>query len=86
MRDWLERGEEERGLGDNLHVVRALSNIQGLGMLEISGYYAKHWPAYLEEKMGVPVRAKDGHNEELNDEMLLRKFREYQQGTEDLVP
>jgi hypothetical protein len=36
--------------------------------------------------MVAPVRAECGHNEELNDEMLLQKFREYQQGMEDLVP
>jgi hypothetical protein len=103
----LERGARERGLGDNLDFVRALGKIQGLEKLVIEGYYAKNWPAYLEERMGVQVRAICGHCREerelkegdLNDEELsvekliretneeeLRTFREYQQGTEDLIP
>lgn len=50
-------GARERGLGDNLDFVRALGKIQGLEKLVINGYYAKNWPAYLEERMGVQVRA-----------------------------
>ncbi|KAF2715247.1 hypothetical protein K504DRAFT_457417 [Pleomassaria siparia CBS 279.74] len=69
-------GTWERGLGDNVDFVRALGRIQGLEKLVIEGYYAKNWPAYLEEKMGVRVRAICGHCREkresrkgdLNDE------------------
>ncbi|KAF2241529.1 hypothetical protein BU26DRAFT_172565 [Trematosphaeria pertusa] len=96
-----------RGLGDNLDFVRALGKIQGLEKLVIEGFYAKNWPAYLEERMGVRVRAICGRSREkrefrardLNDAELeveksirkmdnreLREFREYQQGTEDLIP
>ena len=103
----LERGARERGLGDKLDFVRALGKIRGLEKLVISGYYAKNWPAYLEERMGVRVRAicgrcreerelKEGdlNDEELKIEKLIREtnekelqtFREYQQGTEDLIP
>ena len=103
----LERGAMERGLGDNLDFVRALGKIRGLEKLVIEGYYAKNWPGYLEERMGVQVRAIYGHCREereleegdLNDgelkiEKLIRElnekelqtFREYQQGTEDLIP
>jgi hypothetical protein len=103
----LGRGARERGLGDNPDFVRALGKIQGLEKLVIEGYYAKNWPAYLEERMGVQVRAICGHYREepklkegdLNDEELrvekliretnekeLQTFREYQQGTEDLIP
>jgi hypothetical protein len=77
-----------------------------LEKLVIEGYYAKNWPAYLEERMGVQVRAICGHcrqerelkEGDLNDEELsvekliletnegLQTFREYQQGTEDLIP
>jgi hypothetical protein len=49
----LERGARERGLGDNLNFVCALGKIQGLEKLVIEWYYAKNWPAYLEERMGV---------------------------------
>lgn len=103
----LRRGARERGLGDNLDFVRALGKIRELEKLVIEGYYAKRWPAYLEERMGVRVRAICGHCREepelkegdLNDEELkfdklmhemnekeLQRFKEYQQGTEDLIP
>jgi hypothetical protein len=102
----LERGAKERGLGDNLDFVRALGKIQGLEKLVIFRYYAKNWPAYLDERMGVRVRAICGHcleererkgdfnDEELEEETFIREitekelqtFREYQQGTEDLIP
>jgi hypothetical protein len=96
-----------RGLGDNLDFVRALGKIKGLEKLVIKGYYAKNWPAYLDERMGLRVRAICGHcceerelrEGDLNDEELenekfirelnkkeLQRFREYQQGTEDLIP
>ncbi|PVH71889.1 hypothetical protein DL98DRAFT_660356 [Cadophora sp. DSE1049] len=79
----LQRGNRERGLGDNLDFVRALGKIQGLEKLLISGYYAKNWPAYL-ERIGVRARAICGHcceeselkEEDLNDEELeIEKFR-----------
>lgn len=103
----LERGAKERGLGDNLDFVRTLGNIQRLENLVIEGYYAKNWPAYLERRMGMRVRAIYGHcceenelrvgdpnDEELEDTKLTREyneeelqlFREFQQGTEDLIP
>ena len=66
----LMRGAKERGLGDSLQFVRALGQIQGLEKLVIKGYYAKLWPAYLKEKMGVEVQAKCGHYLELKDEDL----------------
>ncbi|KAK7424171.1 hypothetical protein QQZ08_008777 [Neonectria magnoliae] len=92
------RGSEERGLGDNLDFVRALAQIRGLEKMAIRGCYAKTWPAYLEEKMGVPVRARCGNvgmlrcvnvdNEESKEEdgPELQRLRNYQQGTEDLIP
>ncbi|TVY13898.1 hypothetical protein LARI1_G006212 [Lachnellula arida] len=55
------QGATERGLGDNLDFVRALGRIKGLEKLVISGYYAKNWPAYLEERMHVRVQATCGH-------------------------
>jgi hypothetical protein len=74
----LRRGTRETGLGDNLDFVRALRETRGLEKLVISGYYAKNWPAYLEERVGVRVRAICGHcrverelkEEDLNDEEL----------------
>lgn len=104
----LGSGTGGRGLGDNVDFVRALGKIQGLEELVLAGWYAKNWPAYLEERMGVRVRATWGYypkklqlkEGDLNDEELrmenlwiresdeaeLQTFREYQQGTEDLIP
>jgi hypothetical protein len=82
------RGARERGLGDDLDFVRALGKIQGLEKLVISGYYAKHWPAYL-ERTGMRVRAIHGHcleeselkeedmdDEELENETFIREINE----------
>jgi hypothetical protein len=52
-----EAWDWRRGLGDNLLFVRTLGEIQGLEELVIEGYYAKNWPSYLEERMGVRVQA-----------------------------
>jgi len=95
----LERGAKERGLGDSLDFVRALRKIQGLEKLVIGGYYARNWPVYLEGRTGVRVRAIHGYcreerelgerepnDEKLEDEKELQIFKEYQQGTEDLIP
>ena len=90
----------DRGLGDNLDFVRALGKIQGLDNLIIKGCYAKNWPAYLERTMAVQVRAVSieeqcedmkemalGH-ESFREivERATREFRNFQEGTEDLIP
>ena len=92
----LVRGAEQRGLGDNLEFVRALGQIKGLEKLAIRGYYAKRWPAYLEQEVGVKVQAqlgrytgvRNGDDDFLRelDKENLEYFRKYQQGTEDLIP
>lgn len=76
-------------MGDNLDFVRALRKIQGLEKLVIKGYYAENWPAYLDERMGVRVRAICGHcregrelregdlkDEELEDEKFRHEMNE----------
>jgi hypothetical protein len=78
-----------RGLGDNQDIVRALGTIQGLDKLVIKGYYAETWPAYLEKRMGVRVKALCGHcceerepkagnltDEELEDKRYVRERNE----------
>jgi hypothetical protein len=44
-----------------LDFVRALGKIRGLEKLVISGYYAKNWPIYLNETLGIQVRALCGY-------------------------
>ena len=86
----------QRGLGDNLLFVRALAKIKGLDTLIINGFYAKNWPSYLTEMVGVQVQVqpglqiamigtKDSAASELREMNMLR-FAEYQEGTEDLIP
>ena len=95
----LDRRIWREGLGDNLDFVRALGEIKGLEELVIQGYYAKNWPAYLEKKMGLRVRAICAHCSEIpvNDKELadrirkrnvgeMQRFRQFQRGTEDLFP
>ncbi|KAJ5671338.1 hypothetical protein N7507_000465 [Penicillium longicatenatum] len=95
-----ERGAKERGLGDNVLFVCALAEIQGLEKIHLKGYYAKHWPSYLMAVTGAQVQAECGQRHEPGpdddaatiqliqdaNERSLWRFRDYQRGTEDLVP
>ena len=49
------------GAGDSLDFGPAIAKIQGLKRLEVWGLYAQHWPAYWEEKMGIPVHERPFH-------------------------
>jgi len=58
--------------------VCVLRKTRRLEKLAISGYYAKNWPTYLEQRMNVRVLAICGHcceerelkDDDLNDEEL----------------
>lgn len=75
---------KKRGLGDNEYFVRALAKIQGLSELEIRGYYAQHWLAYMEKNMGVSVHAKIGFFEKPS-RYDVKAFKQYQQDLGDLT-
>lgn len=92
---------KERGLGDNVLFIRALARFQGLEKIHIRGHYAKHWPSFLMAKTSAQVQAEFGlgHYEpgpddnpqtiqwiQTMNESNLYDFREYQRGTEDLIP
>ncbi|KAJ5994133.1 hypothetical protein N7451_009857 [Penicillium sp. IBT 35674x] len=95
-----ERGAKERGLGDNVLFIRALAKIQGLERIHLKGYFAMHWPSYLMASTGARVQAERGQHHEPGpdddaatiqlvqhvNERSLRRFRDYQRGTDDLVP
>jgi hypothetical protein len=53
-----------RSLGYNKVFLCALGKIRGLDKLVFKGHYAKHWPAYLEKRMGVRVLTLCGHGRE----------------------
>ena len=59
-----------RGLGDDIDFVRLLGMIQGLQKLTISGYYAVHWPTYLQKAMSCEVEALIVYG--LREELALR--------------
>lgn len=86
-----------RGLGADVPFVRTLTRIKQVGTLErltIGGFYAKHWPSYLQQEMGtdVKVTAEAGlFSTSAGEEDTLHNFqvsllKEYQESTESLMP
>lgn len=64
--------------GKDLDFIRALAKVKVKESVEIGGFYAKHWPRYLEEKMGADTE---------RFEVRLRKsFEVYEEETKDLYP
>lgn len=90
----------KKGLGDNMRFVHALATIKQLEKLKTTGYFAKNWPSYLREEMGVQVQFECDHpiepgeddSEEVREwdhrlnEENLQEFKAYQEGTKNLVP
>jgi len=65
------------GAGKDLNFVRALGRMKVSKSMKIEGNFAKRWPQYLEEKLGMPVW----------DPQEQREWeRLYQRGTEKLIP
>jgi hypothetical protein len=70
------------GLGRSVVFIRALAQLKVKESVEIGGFYAKHWPRYLEEKMGLkPVTEKN-----VLGSFWGKALRNYQDGTEQLNP
>jgi hypothetical protein len=81
------------GFGNDVNFIRSLARIQGLRALRISGFFAKNWTSYMSEKMNVQVQAQGGYvvaKESKGMEIYMRegvkKFKAYQEGTENLFP
>jgi len=68
------------GLGRSVAFVRKLTLLKVIRSVKIGGFYAKHWPKYLEEKLGLKVVI--GQDNPVWD----RLRRDYQRGTELLNP
>lgn len=68
------------GLGRSVVFVRGLAQLKVKESVQIDGFYAKHWPKYLMEKIGLkPVEnTEKGYWE--------RALRDYQDYTERLDP
>ena len=50
---WDAEGPIHIGLGKSVVFVRGLALLKIKRSVEIGGFYAKHWPRYLEENMGL---------------------------------
>ncbi|KAI9859766.1 MAG: hypothetical protein M1813_006483 [Trichoglossum hirsutum] len=70
------------GLGKSVVFLRGLAQLKVKKSVKIGGFYAKHWPRYLEAKMGLkPINMNDFLGS-FGESML----RDYQEGTEGLNP
>ena len=68
------------GLGRSVVFIRGLAQLKVKESVEICGFYAKYWPRYLEEKIGLkPVKDIPSRYWEL-------ALRDYQDNTELLNP
>lgn len=78
---WDAEGPIHIGLGKSVVFVRGLAQLKVKRSVKIGGFYAKHWPRYLEDKMGLkPV------DENIAKSSWERSLREYQKGTERRNP
>jgi len=70
---WDAEGPIHIGLGKSVVFIRGLAQLKVNGSVKIGGFYAKHWPRYLEEKMGLkPV---DKNIAKSSWEESLRKYQ-----------
>ncbi|KAL8783572.1 MAG: hypothetical protein Q9195_009344, partial [Heterodermia aff. obscurata] len=68
------------GLGKSVVFILGLAQLKVTESLELHGFYAKSWPTYLEEKIGLkPV-------EHISSQNWERALRDYQDSTERLNP
>lgn len=70
------------GMGRSVVFLRGLVQLKVKEGVEIGGFYAKHWPRYLEEKMGL----KPVNKQNLSRNSWERSLRDYQNGTERFNP
>lgn len=52
---YCDREGMHRGLGSDEDFLRALGGVKVSETMEIGGMYDRHWPAYLERRMGMKV-------------------------------
>ena len=79
---WDAEGPIHIGLGKSVVFVRGLALLKVKKSLDIGGFYAKNWPRYLEEKMGLKPVNKD----DIPGTLREKSLRTFQRGTEHLNP
>jgi len=79
---WDAEGPIHIGLGKSVVFVRGLALLKVKRSVDIGGFYAKHWPRYLEENMGLRPVNKDN----VPGSAWEGSLRNYQRGTERRNP
>ena len=79
---WDSEGPIHIGLGKSVVFVRGLALLKIKRSVNIGGFYAKHWPRYLEENMGL----KPVNENNVPGNPWERLLKNYQRGTERLNP
>lgn len=69
------------GMGQSVVFIQGIARLKVHKSLEIEGFYAMHWPAYLAEQIGLKPIVK-----ELPYTDYARALRDYQVGTDKLDP
>jgi len=75
-----------RGWGENIEFLHAFAEIKGLEYLELRGFYAQHWPAYLEKHMLVVPTISYVNGGGVSEASMASLLEEYQKTTTDLIP
>jgi hypothetical protein len=70
------------GLGRSVVFIRGLAQLKVKKSVEIGGFYARHSPRYLEEKMGL----KPVDKQNIPGSSWVWSLRDYQNGTERFNP
>jgi len=79
---WDAEGPIHIGLGKSVVFIRGLAQLKVERSLKISGFYAMHWPRYLEEKMALKPVDKNI----FPGSPWLNMLKKYQRGTESRNP
>jgi hypothetical protein len=79
---WDAEGPIHIGLGKSVVFIRGLVQLKVEKSLEIGGFYAMHWPRYLEEKMALKPVNKDI----IPGSPWVGMLKKYQRGTESRNP
>ncbi|KAF2679037.1 hypothetical protein K458DRAFT_422479 [Lentithecium fluviatile CBS 122367] len=79
---WDAEGPIHIGLGKSVVFIRGLAQLKVERSLEIGGFYAMHWPRYLEEKMAL----KPDDKNIFPGSPWVCMLKKYQRGTESRNP
>lgn len=79
---WDAEGPIHIGLGKSVVFIRGLAQLKVERSLEIGGFYAMHWPRYLEEKMALKPVDKDI----VPGSPWVGMLKKYQRGSESRNP